>query len=100
MTFWTGAIIGAIGSAVWQLVSLNDFRTKQKCWPWHHDKLGITVPSFIFSVCVKLICAFLVTGFAIHTQQINGPGAAVITGMVADNIVAATANRAKRGYMK
>lgn len=100
MTFLTGAIIGVLGNLLWQIASISEFRNSRKCWPWQDDRLGFTKPSFMYTVFAKLICAFLFTGFAAYTNQISGPWAAGITGMVADSIILMAATKAKKGYMK
>jgi len=100
MTFWNAAFIGVGANIVWQLAALNHERTKNKCWPWRNPRLGVTIPSFIYSSFSKLVCAFFLSGFAAQTNQISGPVAAAVSGMVADNIVMITAERAKKGYKK
>ena len=100
MTFLAGSLYGVSGSALYQLVIVNNFRQAKRKWPWQDRRRGITLPFYTFSVIVRLVVAFALVGLMAGTGQISGPWAAVISGMVADVIVIKLADAVRKEYAK
>jgi hypothetical protein len=100
MTFLTGALWGLLGSALYQLVVVYQFRLEKKRWPWQDKRSGWTLPFFLFSICFKLVAAFAVVGLLAVTEQVSGPWVAVGAGMVADVIIIQLANSGRKEYAK
>ncbi len=100
MTFLEGALYGVVGSALYQLVVLNNFRSNKRKWIWQDKRHGLTLPYYIFTVLMRLAVAFVLVGLMAATEQISGTWAAVLTGMVADVTVMKLASAAREEYTK
>jgi O-antigen/teichoic acid export membrane protein len=96
MTIFEGVIAGVVGSALYQLLIIYDYRASKKRWPWAGGDEGLTIPFFIFGFSLKLCIAGVVVFALINNNQINGILGAGLIGVSADEVLRSAARSGRK----